>query len=85
MENLIEQLAPKQDHYSFIPQVGGHTKRVRVASVEDAAAKWAQFRDESGAGVSEIGNGGTVYGTVNKRGCHVIAKIAYNGRIERVA
>ncbi len=49
---------------------------VPVQSVADAAAKWEQYRDRTGAGVSEIGNGGTVY-----QGGRKVATVSYNGRI----
>lgn len=52
-------------------------KRVPVASVEDAANRWNDFRDRSGGGASEIGNGVVV---VDARGV-AVAEISYNGRI----
>jgi len=79
---LIEALAPRHDRLVFVPQVG---PKARVSSVEDAARKWNEYRARSGAGVSELGNGGTVYGTIGGRGFHVLARISYNGRVERVA
>lgn len=48
-----------------------------VDSVEDAAAKWNVFREESSGGASEIGNGVQVTNAAGK----VIAEISYNGRI----
>ena len=50
--------------------------RVPVLSVADAAAKWGAYRDQSGGGVSEIGNGGIV-----RDGEKIVAKVSYNGRI----
>lgn len=56
---------------------------VAVASVADAAAKWAAYRMacimNGGGGYSQIGNGGTVY-----EGKKAVAKISYNGRIWEV-
>lgn len=52
-------------------------KKYPVLSVEDAAAKWCCFRDESNGGVSEIGNG-VIVRDEKKR---VIARISYNGRV----
>ena len=49
---------------------------VPVLSVADAAAKWAQYRDESGEGCSTLGNGGVV-----RQGKKAIAWISYNGKI----
>ena len=78
LSQLIAQQVEKPDTLLFKM----HRKpAVPVLSVADAAAKWAQYRDASMEGVSKLGNGGTVYGTKNGRGCHVIARISYNGRI----
>ena len=53
---------------------------VQVESIEDAARKWEQYRYAmviaGNGGVSQIGNGGTVYSTQG-----VLARISYNGRI----
>lgn len=52
-------------------------RTVEVASVNDAARKWAAFRDATGAGASEIGNGGEV---IDER-ASVVARISYNVRV----
>lgn len=49
---------------------------VQVQSVEDAAAKWSQYRDRTEAGCSEIGNGGIV-----REDGKIVARVSYNGRI----
>ena len=49
---------------------------VTVLSVADAAAKWRQYRDETGEGVSVLGNGGIV-----RDGKRIVARVSYNGRI----
>lgn len=51
-------------------------KRFPVSSVEDAQEKWEQFKEATGAGVSEIGNGVPVF----MDGIQV-ARISYNGRV----
>lgn len=50
-----------------------------VDSLEDAAAKWSQFRDTSGAGVSKIGNGVSVVDAAGNE----VGRVSYNGRIWR--
>ncbi len=52
-------------------------RRIIVASVNEASEVWSRFRDGSGMGVSEIGNGGNVLDDNGKR----VAKVSYNGRI----
>ena len=49
---------------------------VTVLSVADAAAKWAEYRNETMEGVSKIGNGGIV-----RDGKRIVARVSYNGRI----
>lgn len=53
---------------------------VQVESIEDAARKWERYRYAmviaGNGGVSQIGNGGTVYSTQG-----ILARISYNGRI----
>lgn len=51
-------------------------KRATVASVEEAVRIWNEYRESTGAGASEIGNGGTV-----KDGRKLVAGISYNGRV----
>ncbi len=51
-------------------------KTYEVQSVEEAQAKWVEFRDRSGAGVSEIGNGIRVTDGAGR----FVARISYNGR-----
>lgn len=76
---LIKEAVMNQQILMFKPQVG---ETVRVESVEDAARKWEEYRARTGGGVSEIGNGGVVYGTSKSgKGCKVFARIAYNGKI----
>jgi hypothetical protein len=52
-------------------------QRIEVDSLEDAQAKWEQFRDKSGAGVSQIGNGLRILDQDGK----FVARISYNGRL----
>ncbi len=47
-----------------------------VATVADAVRVWEAYRDSTGGGCSDIGNGGSV-----RRGNKVVATISYNGRI----
>lgn len=54
---------------------GGQTYEVQ--SVEEAQAKWTEFRDRSGAGVSEVGNGIRVTDGAGR----FVARISYNGRV----
>jgi hypothetical protein len=49
----------------------------KVKSVEEAQAKWIEFRDTSGAGVSQIGNGIRVTDGAGR----FVARISYNGRL----
>lgn len=56
---------------------GNGRKPYRVASVEDAARQWIEFRDKTMQGVSAIGNGVRVvdaFGTL-------VAEVSYNGRV----
>ena len=68
--------------YSSTPlvfKVAGEKFTAVVSSVEDAVAKWNDYRDrclQTGAGPDEFGHGGRVM-----HGRKVIAKIAYNGRV----
>ncbi len=55
----------------------GTERRLIVADINAASAKWCELRDASGLGVSAIGNGANVLDDNGKR----IAKISYNGRI----
>jgi hypothetical protein len=48
-----------------------------VDSIEDASRKWEAFRDKSGAGVSEVGNGVVVVDQTGKE----VALVSYNGRV----
>ncbi len=52
-------------------------KRVEVGSISEAVAKWTAFRDGSGAGVSQIGNGVRIVDAANR----FVARISYNGRV----
>lgn len=52
-------------------------KTYPVSSVEDAQRKWVEFRDQSGGGVSEVGNGVRVLDGAGK----FVARISYNGRV----
>lgn len=52
-------------------------KRFAVDSLEDASAKWSQFRDASGAGVSVLGSDAKI---VDQNGTEV-ARISYNGKV----
>jgi hypothetical protein len=52
-------------------------RRIIVASIEDAAAKWCAFRDTTNAGVSEIGNGVDVITATGE----CVAHVSYNGKI----
>jgi hypothetical protein len=58
-------------------------KTYPVQSLEDAAEKWAEFRDratkEGAGGVSDLGNGVDVM-----QGDTVVARVSYNGRIHKV-
>ncbi len=54
---------------------GGRT--FKVDSLEDAQAKWIEFRDRAGAGVSEVGNGVVVEDGAGR----MVGRISYNGRI----
>lgn len=82
LSRLISRQVAKPDTLLF--KIHGKPS-VPVLSVADAAAKWEKYRmaemETGGGGCSQIGNGGTVYGTKNGRGCHVVARISYNGRI----
>ena len=51
-------------------------KTYPVESVEDAQRKWTEFRDETQAGVSSIGNGVRVTDGAGR----FVARISYNGR-----
>lgn len=51
-------------------------KTYPVESIEDAQRKWEAFRDETGAGVSSIGNGVRVTDGAGR----FVARISYNGR-----
>lgn len=52
-------------------------KRFEVESMEDAAAKWVAYRDRTGAGCSEIGNGVEVRDEAGR----LVGSVSYNGRI----
>lgn len=54
---------------------GGRT--FKVESLNDAQAKWIEFRDRTGAGVSSIGNGVRVTDGAGR----FVARISYNGRV----
>lgn len=54
-------------------------KSYPVDSLEDAAEKWSQFRDTSGAGASEVGNGVSVVDAAGNE----VGRVSYNGRIWR--
>ncbi|MFA7290879.1 MAG: LPD38 domain-containing protein [Rhodocyclaceae bacterium] len=51
-------------------------KRYPVKSLDEASDKWVAFREESEAGVSEIGNGIPVFLDGQQ-----VARISYNGRV----
>ena len=72
-EAQMNLLISKQAAIAF----GLESRRMVVANIQDASKMWAEYRDLSGMGVSEIGNGGNVLDDNGKR----IAKISYNGRI----
>lgn len=55
----------------------GVDRRIQGNGFRDLQMAWCKLRDESGCGVSEIGNGGNVLNDNGKR----IAKISYNGRV----
>ncbi len=67
------QLISQQD--SLFVKLG--KKKFPVSSYQDASDKWVAYRDQTCAGVSEIGNGVHIYNTFNK----VVAHVSYNGRI----
>lgn len=52
-------------------------KKYEVRSLEDAAVKWSGYRDRTGAGVSEIGNGVEVRDEAGR----LAGTVSYNGRI----
>jgi len=52
-------------------------KRFEVESMVDAAAKWCAYRDRTGAGCSEIGNGVEVRDEADR----LVGSVSYNGRI----
>ena len=52
-------------------------KKFEVDSLEDAAKKWNGYRDRTGAGCSEIGNGVDVHDESGK----LLGRVSYNGRI----
>lgn len=52
-------------------------QRFEVGSLEEASDKWAQFRDTTAAGGSEIGNGVVIVDQDGK----TVARISYNGNI----
>lgn len=52
-------------------------KKFEVQSMEDAAAKWNAYRDRTGAGCSEIGNGVEVHDEAGL----LVGSVSYNGRI----
>lgn len=51
-------------------------KRYPVASIQEASEKWTQFRQQSDAGVSDVGNGVPVFENGKQ-----VARISYNGRM----
>lgn len=51
-------------------------KTYPVESIADAQRKWSEFRDRSGAGVSDVGNGVRVTDGAGR----FVARISYNGR-----
>ena len=59
---------------SMIVTFGG--KSYNVSSIKEAQEKWIRFRETSGAGVSEVGNGVRVTDQNGK----FIARVSYNGR-----
>ena len=52
-------------------------KKFEVDSLEDAAKKWTGYRDRTGAGMSEIGNGLEIHDEAGQ----VLGRVSYNGRI----
>lgn len=52
-------------------------QRFEVASLEEASRKWDSFRDTTGAGASQIGEGARI---VDQTGAEV-ARISYNGKV----
>lgn len=52
-------------------------KKYEVQSLEDAAAKWTGYRNRTGAGISEIGNGVEVRDEAGR----LAGSVSYNGRI----
>jgi hypothetical protein len=52
-------------------------KRFEVDSLEDASKKWDTFRDQTGAGASEIGEGARIVDQDGKE----VARISYNGKV----
>ena len=52
-------------------------KRFQVDSLRDASDKWTDFRDRTGGGVSEVGNGVEVHDEAGK----LVGSVSYNGRI----
>jgi len=73
VEPQVQPPAKQPEAAGLEIEFGG--KRYKVESIRDAQAKWEQFRDASGEGVSGIGNGIPVY-----RDGKQIAKITYNAR-----
>ena len=51
-------------------------KRYPVTSIQEASEKWTQFRQQSDAGVSDVGNGVPVFENGKQ-----VARISYNGRM----
>jgi hypothetical protein len=52
-------------------------QRFQVDSLRDAQTKWAEFRDTTGAGVSQVGNGVSVVDGAGRQ----VAHVSYNGRL----
>lgn len=51
--------------------------RYPVDSIEDASKKWEKFREETGEGVSKLGNGVPIFDQTGKQ----IAYVSYNGTV----
>lgn len=59
----------------FIVEYEG--RRYPVASLREASQKWDTFREQTGAGASQLGRA-----TIRNQDGIMIGRIVYNGRIE---
>jgi GGDEF domain-containing protein len=73
---LVKQAAAPETQPVAQMEVEFRGKRYPVESFADAQDKWDQFREQTGAGASSIGDGAKVYLDGKE-----VARISYNGRM----